>query len=231
MSSNPLVQLHSLGQSVWLDQMRRSLLTTGALKRLIDNDGLRGLTSNPTIFEKAISGSQDYAEQLGSLARAGSSIPHIYEELVLQDIGGAADTFRGVYDANDGGDGFVSLEVSPLLANDTKATIEEAKKLFSRLNRPHVMIKVPGTAAGQTAIEELIASGLNINVTLIFRPEAISSSIAGSPAAVPGTLIITFGRFSRENSFLASSMVALVSLANSGETSRLTNPSPPSLAS
>ena len=169
--SNPLVELHSLGQSVWLDQMRRSLLTTGELKRLIDEDGLRGLTSNPTIFEKAISGSQDYAQQLGQLARAGSSIPHIYEEIVVQDIGGAADTFRGVYDASDGGDGFVSLEVSPLLANDTKATIEEAKKLFSRLNRPNVMIKVPGTPAGLPAIEELIASGLNINVTLIFAVE------------------------------------------------------------
>src|SRR5208283_4994146 len=112
MSSNPLVQLHSLGQSVWLDQMRRSLLSTGELKRLIENDGLRGLTSNPTIFEKAISGSQDYAEQLAQLAHAGNSVPHIYEDLVVQDIGGAADTFRGVYDASDGGDGFVSLEVS-----------------------------------------------------------------------------------------------------------------------
>jgi transaldolase / glucose-6-phosphate isomerase len=171
MSSNPLVQLHSLGQSVWLDQMRRSLLSTGELKRLIDEDGLRGLTSNPTIFEKAISGSQDYAEQLVQLARAGSSIPHIYEEIVLQDIGGAADTFRGVYDADNGGDGFVSLEVSPLLANDTKATIEEAKKLFAKLNRPNVMIKVPGTPAGLPAIEELIASGLNINITLIFAVE------------------------------------------------------------
>lgn len=96
MSNNPLLQLHSFGQSLWLDQMRRSLLTTGELKRLIDNDGLRGLTSNPTIFEKAISGSQDYAEQLGQLARAGSNIPQIYEEIVVQDIGGAADTFRGV---------------------------------------------------------------------------------------------------------------------------------------
>ncbi len=171
MSDNPLVQLHSLGQSLWLDQMRRSLLTTGELKRLIEDDGLRGLTSNPTIFEKAISGSQDYAEQLGQLARAGSSVPHIYEEIVIQDIGGAADTFRGVYDASDGGDGFVSLEVSPLLANDTKATIEEAKRLFARLNRPNVMIKVPGTPAGLPAIEELIASGLNINVTLIFAVE------------------------------------------------------------
>src|SRR5271165_1282626 len=171
MSSNPLVQLHSLGQSVWLDQMRRSLLTTGELQRLIENDGLRGLTSNPTIFEKAISGSPDYAEQLGQLARAGSSVPHIYEEIVVQDIGGAADTFRGVYDASDGGDGFVSLEVSPLLANDTEAAIEEAKKLFARLNRPNVMIKVPGTLAGLPAIEDLIASGLNINVTLIFAVE------------------------------------------------------------
>src|SRR5271166_765086 len=171
MSSNPLVQLHSLGQSVWLDQMRRSLLTTGELQRLIENDGLRGLTSNPTIFEKAISGSRDYAEQLGQLARAGSSVPHIYEEIVIQDIGGAADMFRGVYDASNGGDGFVSLEVSPLLANETKATIEEAKKLFARLNRPNVMIKVPGTPAGLPAIEELIASGLNINVTLIFAVE------------------------------------------------------------
>jgi len=171
MSSNPLVQLHSLGQSVWLDQMRRSLLTTGELKGLIDNDGLRGLTSNPTIFERAISGSKDYAEQLGQLARAGSSVSHIYEEIVVQDIAGAADTFRSVYDVNNGSDGFVSLEVSPLLAHETIATIEEAKKLFSRLNRPNVMIKVPGTPAGLPAIEELIASGLNINVTLIFAVE------------------------------------------------------------
>src|SRR5208283_585757 len=153
MSTNPLVQLHSLGQSVWLDQMRRSLLSMGELRRLIENDGLRGLTSNPTIFEKAISGSQDYAEQLASLAHSGNSVSHIYEDLVVQDIGGAADAFSGVYDASDGGDGFVSLEVSPLLANDTKATIEEARKLFVRLNRPNVMIKVPGTPAGLPAIE------------------------------------------------------------------------------
>jgi transaldolase / glucose-6-phosphate isomerase len=171
MSSNPLLQLHAFGQSIWLDQMRRSLLTTGQLKRLIDEDGLRGLTSNPTIFEKAISGSQDYAEQLGRLARAGSSLAQIYEELVVEDIGNAADVFRGVYDAEKGGDGFVSLEVSPLLANETKATIEEAKKLFARLNRPNVMIKVPATPAGLPAIEELIAAGLNINITLMFAVE------------------------------------------------------------
>ncbi len=171
MSTNPLLQLHTLGQSIWLDQMRRSLLTTGELKRLIDEDGLRGLTSNPTIFEKAISGSQDYSQQLEQLAHGGSTVSQIYEGLVIQDIGNAADAFRGVYDSNGGGDGFVSLEVSPLLANDTKATIEEAKRLFAILNRPNVMIKVPGTPAGLPAIEELIAFGLNINVTLIFAVE------------------------------------------------------------
>ena len=137
MSTNPLRQLHDLGQSVWLDQLSRSLLITGGLKRLIEEDGLRGVTSNPTIFQKAISGSQDYAEQLEKLARSGSNISHIYEEIVLQDISNAADVLRGVYEANDGADGFISLEVSPLLANDTKATIEEAKKLFARLSRPN----------------------------------------------------------------------------------------------
>ncbi len=171
MSSNPLLQLHELGQSVWLDQLSRSLLTTGGLKRLIDEDGLRGVTSNPTIFQKSISGSQDYAEQLEKLARGGSNDSQIYEELVLQDIGNAADVLRGVYDAQDGADGFISLEVSPLLANDTKATIDEAKRLFARLNRPNVMIKVPATPAGLPAIEELLFSGLNINITLIFAVE------------------------------------------------------------
>ncbi len=132
MSSNPLLQLHDLGQSIWLDQLSRSLLTTGGLKRLIDEDGLRGVTSNPTIFQKAISGSQDYAEQLEKLARERQQrLPHL-RRIVLQDIGNAADVLRSVYDANNGADGFISLEVSPLLANDTKATIEEAKKLFAR---------------------------------------------------------------------------------------------------
>jgi transaldolase len=143
MSSNPLLQLHELGQSVWLDQFSRALVATGGLKRLIDEDGLCGVTSNPTIFQKAISGSQDYAEQLEKLARGGSNVSHIYEDLVLQDIGNGADVLRGAYDASNGADGFISLEVSPLLANDTKATIEEAKRLFTHLNRPNVMIFRP----------------------------------------------------------------------------------------
>ncbi len=171
MSSNPLVQVLDFGQSIWLDQMRRSLLTSGELKKLIDDDGLRGLTSNPTIFEKAIGGSKDYVEQLSELGQKGASVSDMYEALVIQDIGNAADVFRGVYDSSKGKDGFVSLEVSPLLADDTDATIKEAKSLFQRLSRPNVMIKVPATAAGIPAIEELIASGLNINVTLIFSVE------------------------------------------------------------
>ncbi|HXZ80241.1 MAG TPA: bifunctional transaldolase/phosoglucose isomerase [Terriglobales bacterium] len=171
MNPNPLVQLGALGQSVWMDQIRRALLTSGELKKMIREDDLRGLTSNPTIFEKAISGSNDYADSLRALARKGASVTEIYDALVTEDIAGAADSFRGVYDRHKGNDGYVSLEVSPLLAHDTARTIKEAKALFTQLNRPNVMIKVPGTAEGLPAIEELIASGLNINVTLIFSVE------------------------------------------------------------
>ncbi len=167
MSSNRFEQLTALGQSLWLDQMRRSLITSGELKQLIA-DGVRGLTSNPTIFEKAIAGSNDYENDLRALTQKGASVQEIYEALTVEDIANAADLFRGVYDASNAHDGFVSLEVSPLLAHDTAGTIREAKELFAKLNRPNVMIKVPGTPEGLPAIEELIASGLNVNVTLIF---------------------------------------------------------------
>ena len=166
--SNPLVELHSFGQSVWLDQIERALFKSGKLAKLIQDDGLRGMTSNPTIFEKAITGSGDYHEQIDRAARDGKTGNEIYEEVVLDDIAHAADLFRPLYDSTNGGDGFVSLEVSPLLAHNTDGTIREAKSLFSRVNRPNVMIKVPATDKGLPAIEELIASGLNINVTLIF---------------------------------------------------------------
>lgn len=171
MRSNPLVELHKYGQSVWLDQISRSLLTTGKLKRLIGDDGLRGMTSNPTIFQKAIGNGDDYAEAIKQLVDSGGTVSDVYEAVIVKDIGSAADIFRPLYDSLDGADGFVSLEVSPLLANDTQATIKEAKSLWSRLNRPNVMIKVPATPAGLPAIEELIASGLSINVTLIFAVE------------------------------------------------------------
>src|ERR1051325_3042183 len=165
---NPLVELAKVGQSVWYDQMERRLLTTGRLKQMIADDDLRGLTSNPTIFEKAIAGSDDYDQQLRQLAGANKSAVEIFDELALDDIGKAADVFRSVYDRCGGDDGFVSIEVSPLLARDTPGTVAEAKRLFGRLDRPNVMVKIPATAEGLPAIEESIASGININITLIF---------------------------------------------------------------
>jgi len=169
--SNPLVELAKTGQSVWFDQMERRLVTSGELQRMIDEDDLRGLTSNPTIFEKAIGGSDDYDAQLGDLASQGKSREEIYDAITLEDIGNAADVFRPVYDRCKGGDGFCSLEVSPLLATDTAGTASEAKRLFAILNRPNVMIKIPATPEGIPAIEESIANGININITLIFSNE------------------------------------------------------------
>lgn len=170
-AANPLLQLTSLGQSIWYDQMRRALLTSGELKRLIEEDGVRGLTSNPTIFEKAIGGSTDYVEELSQLAEQGKSVDDIYQALVVEDIGNAADVFRKLYDQSGGTDGYCSLEVSPKLAYDTKGTVEEAKRLFKALSRPNVMIKIPATPQGIPAIEEAIAAGMNVNVTLIFSKE------------------------------------------------------------
>jgi transaldolase/glucose-6-phosphate isomerase len=166
--ANPLAELAKVGQSVWYDQMERRLVTSGELQRLIDEDDLRGLTSNPTIFEKAISGSDDYDAQVRGLAAQKKSAQDIYDELTIDDIGRAADVFRPVFDKTHGTDGFCSLEVSPLLANDTQSTIAEAKRLFERLGRPNVMIKIPATPAGIPAIEESIFNGCNINITLIF---------------------------------------------------------------
>src|SRR5437870_11912948 len=166
--SNPLVELAKAGQSVWYDQMERKLLTTGRLEQMIDDDDLRGLTSNPTIFEKAIAGSDDYDQQLRQLAGADKNAVEILDELMIEDIGNAADVFRPVYDRCGGNDGFVSIEVSPLLARDTAGTIAEATRLFGRLNRPNVMVKIPATDEGIPAIEESIANGININITLIF---------------------------------------------------------------
>ena len=162
-----LEQLADLGQSIWLDFIRRSLITLGELQSLVD-EGLRGMTSNPTIFDKAIAGSDDYDEALRPLAASGSSVLEIYEALVMDDIRRAAGVLRPVYDRTNGADGYVSLEVNPKLAHDTKGTIAEARRLFAALACPNVMIKVPATPAGIPAIATLIGDGLNINVTLIF---------------------------------------------------------------
>ena len=166
--SNPLVELEKTGQSVWYDQMERKLVTAGTLQRLIDEDDLRGLTSNPTIFEKAIAGSDDYDAQLRELASRNKSRDEIYDEITIEDIGMAADVFLPVYKKTNGDDGFCSLEVLPTLAHNTAVTTSEAVRLFGRLGRPNVMIKIPATPAGIPAIEEAIFNGVNINITLIF---------------------------------------------------------------
>ncbi len=168
MSTNPIREIAKLGQSIWYDQVRRALFTSGELKRMIDEDDLRGVTSNPTIFEKAIGGSPDYNEALAELAEKGLSTNDIYENLAVDDIGRAADLLLPVYERTNAVDGYISLEVSPTLAHDTEGTIADAVRLFGWLKRPNVMIKVPATPAGIPAIEELISRGININVTLIF---------------------------------------------------------------
>jgi transaldolase/glucose-6-phosphate isomerase len=167
---NPLKLLGEQGQSIWLDYIRRNLIGSGELKRLVEDDGIRGVTSNPTIFEKAIAGSTDYDEALRAmLARDGNTaVEKLYEPLAIEDIQMAADVLRPVYDASHGDDGYVCLEVSPHLAHDTQATVSEAKRLRDAVNRPNLMVKVPATAAGIPAIEQLIADGLSINVTLMF---------------------------------------------------------------
>lgn len=166
--SNPLAELAKAGQSVWYDQMERKLITTGQLKQMIEQDDLRGMTSNPTIFEKAIAGSEDYDAQLRQLASQNKSRDEIYDALVLKDIADASDIFRPVYDRNNGNDGFISIEVLPTIANNTQATITEAKRLFETLKRPNIMVKIPATAEGLPAIEESTANGININITLLF---------------------------------------------------------------
>jgi transaldolase len=168
MIENPLIRVRSYGQSVWLDFLSRRMLRDGELRRLIDRDGLRGVTSNPSIFESAIDGGAEYDEAIVALGRAGASAAEIYQALVVEDVQRAADLFRACYDLTRGGDGFVSLEVNPHLARDTRATVEEAKRLWAAVDRPNIFIKVPATREGLPAVRELIAGGINVNVTLLF---------------------------------------------------------------
>jgi len=165
---NPLVELHHYGQSFWYDNIQRTLLQDGTLQRLIAEDGLRGITSNPSIFEKAIGGSEDYDEQMKELIAAGADDTAVYEALVITDIQAACDLFSELYVASERKDGYVSLEVSPYLARDTAGTVAEARRLNTAVNRPNVMIKVPATPQGIPAIRQLIGEGINVNVTLMF---------------------------------------------------------------
>jgi transaldolase / glucose-6-phosphate isomerase len=170
--TNPLKALLSYGQSMWLDYIRRDLITSGKLKTMIDDDGLRGMTSNPSIFEKAIADSHLYDDMLKSLgSRADLDATSRYEQIAVRDIQDVADVLRPVYQSSQFRDGYVSLEVSPLLALETQKTIDEGRRLWKTVNRENVMIKVPGTAEGLPAIRQLIGEGININVTLLFAQE------------------------------------------------------------
>ena len=171
-ATNPLKDLLKYGQSVWFDYIRRDLLTSGELKRLIEEDGLRGMTSNPSIFEKAIADSTLYSDVLQSLRpRTDLDAKGRYEILAIRDIQDAADIFRPVYQDSKCRDGYVSLEVSPYLARDTQGTLAEARRLWKTVGRENIMIKVPGTAEGIPAVQQLISEGININVTLLFAQE------------------------------------------------------------
>ena len=182
--SNPIAEVAKLGQSIWYDNIRRLMLVSGDLANKLEGDDLRGVTSNPTIFEKAIVGSTDYNEQFKALVSSGKSdIMELYESLVVDDIAAAADILKPVYDKTDGVDGYISLEVNPKLAYDTQGTIDEAKRLFARLGRKNVMIKIPASQEGLPAIEEAIYHGLNINVTMIF---AIDNYIQVAEAFIKG---------------------------------------------
>ncbi|MEJ2070091.1 MAG: transaldolase [Syntrophobacterales bacterium] len=186
MTKNPLLNLEEYGQSVWLDYIRRQMITSGELRRLIEEDGLKGVTSNPAIFEKAIAGSDDYDEAIKALAQQNKSVEDIYQALTVEDIQGAADVFAQVYGKLDGKDGYISLEVNPHLARDTSGTVAEARHLWKTAGRPNVLIKVPGTPEGLPAVTQLISEGINVNVTLLFglpRYEEVAEAyIAGLEA-------------------------------------------------
>lgn len=183
MATNNVKQIHSFGQSIWLDFIDRQIMTSGKLQSLIDDDGVRGVTSNPAIFEKAITSSSDYDADIRDLADSGKTNEELFFSLAIKDIQKATDLFKGVYNESKGEDGYVSLEVSPFLALDTEGTTKQALELWKAVGRDNVMIKIPGTQPGLAAIRKTISEGLNINVTLLFglpRYEAVAEAyIAG----------------------------------------------------
>jgi transaldolase len=229
MKDNPLRKLGTLGQSIWLDYIRRDLIVSGELRRLIEEDGLRGMTSNPSIFEKAIAGSRDYDDDIRAMVPEGRGVKEIYEVLSQRDVQGAADEFRSLYDRTEARDGYVSLEVNPHLAHDTSGTVEEARRLWDALNRPNVLIKVPATAEGLPAIQQLISEGINVNVTLLFGipryRQVVEAYLAGFEART--TQVKPAKTVASVASFFVSRIDALVDplleklIANDGEDANL----------
>lgn len=177
MSTSPIARLLDYGQSPWYDNLRRSLIEGGDLARMVAEDGIRGVTSNPTIFEKAVSAGAEYDDRVLALAREGMATEDIGWDLTVTDVAAACEVLRGVHESTGGADGFVSLEVSPLLAHDTPGTISQVRLLHQRLGRPNLMVKIPGTSEGVPAVEAMIAEGRNINVTLIFSLERYEAVI------------------------------------------------------
>ena len=209
---NPIEKLHSLGQSIWYDNIERRLLENGELAALIERGEIRGVTSNPSIFHNAIAKSSDYNAALIPLAQNGASKEEIYESLAVADIQTACDLFRPLYDAIEGGDGYVSLEVSPYLAHDSAGTAADAARLWAWVNRPNLMIKIPATQAGLPAITESIAAGINVNVTLIFSiqryEEVMEAYLVGLEQRLAGGLPID--RIASVASFFVSRIDSLV---------------------
>src|SRR5918997_1645773 len=192
-ATNPLQRLGELGQSIWYDYITRDLLLSGELARLIREDGLRGMTSNPTIFEKAIAGSHLYDDDIRRLSDQGHSSAGIFEALAVADVQSACDVFLPLYPQLDGADGYVSIEVSPTLANDTDGTIQEAHRLWKAVARPNAMIKIPGTRAGLPAITRCIADGINVNVTLLFSIERYAAVVEAFLAGLESRLTNELG--------------------------------------
>lgn len=168
MTTNHLFEIKDLGQSIWMDNLTRDLVRSGELKKMIETRGLRGITSNPAIFEKAIAGNQMYDADIEAGIKAGKPVQEIYESLIFDDIRNACDIFRSVYDVSGGLDGYISIEVPPTIAHDTEKTIEEARRYYREIGRENVMIKIPGTSKGLPAVEQVISEGINVNVTLLF---------------------------------------------------------------
>ena len=188
MKNNPLLKIRDYGQSIWMDYLDRELIESGELQKMIEIYGLRGITSNPAIFEKAIVGNKVYDTDIEAGMRAGKSVPEIYESLIFEDIRNACDLFSSVYQESGGRDGYVSVEVSPYLARDTQGTIDEVLRFYRAINRENVKIKIPGTPEGFPAVEKAIASGINVNVTLLFSVnsylDAASAYMAGLEARI-----------------------------------------------
>lgn len=171
-TSNHLLEIKEFGQSIWMDNLSRDLIQSGELKQMTQEQGIRGITSNPAIFEKAIAGNATYDADIEAGIKAGQSVLEIYESLTFDDIRDACDIFKPIYEQTDGLDGYVSIEVPPNIANDTQATIEQARRYYQEIGRENVMIKIPGTAAGLPAVEQVIADGINVNVTLLFSVQS-----------------------------------------------------------